>query len=170
MRPAQIFHWGSDFRLYNDIFRRHSNKPIKFPNLFLAKSFAFLRNLKTYKPLNFIEYSKEMATGLLVSQYNFRPYKQKHYESRFTKLFEGYILPRRFGFDVRSVDLSSLVLSGQITRQDAISSLQEPSLTNEEVNREIDFVSQSFLYLQVNFTHTSSSPFVPYLRIIIYRL
>ena len=83
-----------------------------------------------------------MATGLLVSQYNFRPYKQKHYESRFTKLFEGYILPRRFGFDVRSVDLSSLVLSGQITRQDAISSLQEPSLTNEEVNREIDFVSQ----------------------------
>lgn len=140
MRPAELFHWGSDFVLYNDIFRKHSSNHIKLPNLFLAKSLAFFRNVKTYRPLNSIDYSKNLAIQALSTKYNYIPYKYKHYESRFTKLFEGYILPTRFGFDVRSVDLSSLVLSGQLSRDNALAMLKEPPLTHEEVKREIDFV------------------------------
>ena len=62
-------------------------------------------------------------------------------ESRFTKFFEGYWLPTRFGFDFRRIQFSSLILTGQMTREEALHNLETPSYDNEMINQEFNYIS-----------------------------
>jgi N-acetyl sugar amidotransferase len=68
----------------------------------------------------FPAYNKQIATELLSSKYGYRPYSTKHFENVFTRFYQGYILPRKFGVDKRKPHLSSLVISGQTTREEAL--------------------------------------------------
>ena len=68
-------------------------------------------------------------------------YSQKHFESRFTKFFEGYWLPNRFGFDMRRREFSSLILTGQMTREEALDKLKYPSISEEIAKQEFEFVA-----------------------------
>ena len=72
--------------------------------------------------------------------YDWKPYPQKHFESRFTRFFEGYWLPTRFNFDMRRVDLSSLILTNQMSREEALQDLNKPSYDQE-------FIEQDFYYI-----------------------
>ena len=69
------------------------------------------------QPLNFIEYNKEKSMELLKNKYGWIKYDHKHYESRFTKFYEGYWLLKKFGYDKRKAHFSSLILTGQMTRK-----------------------------------------------------
>ena len=69
------------------------------------------------------------------------PYKQKHFESRFTKFYESFWLPKRFGFDVRLVQFSSLILTKQMTRDEAIKELSKPPYDEDTISKEIEYVS-----------------------------
>ena len=62
-------------------------------------------------------YNKEEATKFLVDNYGYQRYAQKHFESRFTRFYESYWLPEKFGFDTRKVQYSSLILTGQMCRE-----------------------------------------------------
>lgn len=73
--------------------------------------------------------------------YGWQPYPQKHFESRFTRFYESYWLPERFGYDVRKVQYSSLIVTGQMTRDDALAQLQEPSFNRETIHQDIEFVA-----------------------------
>lgn len=68
----------------------------------------------------------------LVKEYGYEPYGQKHYEDLLTKFLEGYRMPKRFGYDFRRAQLSSLVVTGQMTREDALKILEQPLVTEEE--------------------------------------
>lgn len=68
----------------------------------------------------FPDYSKQVATDLLASKYGYQPYSTKHFENVFTRFYQGYILPKKFGVDKRKPHLSSLVVSGQLTRDEAL--------------------------------------------------
>lgn len=127
---------GSDLRFIKDVVKRHSPEPLKnypFTNVFRRKFVhPYLRNIHIAKPLNYIEYIQSDVEQLLIKEYGWEPYSQKHFESLMTKFLEGYWLPNRFGYDVRRHQLSSLVVTGQITRKQALEIVSHPSLTPEE--------------------------------------
>jgi alkylated DNA repair dioxygenase AlkB len=68
----------------------------------------------------------------LESEYGYKPYPYKHYESIFTRFYQGYLLPRKFGFDKRRVHLGTLVASGQMARQDALDDLERIAYSSAE--------------------------------------
>ena len=99
------------------------------------------KKIKTLKPLNYFEYNKEKAKELLISNYGWKPYPQKHFESRFTSFYEGFWLYSRFGFDVRKVQLSSLILTKQISREEALEKLSHPPLNERIIQLEKQYIS-----------------------------
>lgn len=126
-RPLKYIYWGSDMRHIKYIVRKYCNSKLKnypfnsaFSNKFVM---PYIKGIKIFKPLNHINYNKNDAISELEKEYGWRSYDEKHYESRFTKFFEGYWLYNRFGFDMRKVDYSSLILTGQLSRADALKKL-----------------------------------------------
>lgn len=93
------------------------------------------------KPLNYVPFIKKDAMNLLQNEYDWKPYPQKHFESRFTKFFEGYWLPERFGFDARRVQFSSLILTGQMKRIHAIELLKKPAYDPETIEDEFNYIA-----------------------------
>lgn len=93
---------------------------------------VFAKKVIGVKPLDLIPYTKAESTCVLVEEYGWEPYKQKHFESMMTKFLEGYWAPKRFNADIRKCQLSSLVVTGQMTRDEALEQLKTPSLTEEE--------------------------------------
>lgn len=76
--------------------------------------------------LNYLDYSKTNAMPILEQEIGWRYYGGKHYESVYTRFYQGYYLPVKFGYDKRRVHLSSLICSGEITRAAALKDLQNP--------------------------------------------
>ena len=143
--PLDWLYHGSDVRNVLDIYRQNSVRKLdKFPlsDIFFHKLFLrYFRGIKVKKPLNLINYNKIDAIAELADKYDWMPYDEKHYESRFTKFFEGYWLPTRFGYDTRKVQYSSLILSGQLTRSDALKKLSRLSLSDNEIVLELQFIA-----------------------------
>ena len=100
--------------------------------------YPFVYRLKSLRPLDYIPYNKEEAKIFLIKELGWRDYGGKHYESTFTKIFQSYYLPVKFGFDKRKAHLSSLIVSGQMTRDEALKILEEP-LWNDKTNSEINY-------------------------------
>ena len=88
-----------------------------------------------------MDYNKGAAAELLSSEYGWTNYPQKHFESRFTEFFESYWLPKRFGFDVRKVQYSSLILTDQMRRDEALSKLKMPPWAKDTENELLPFVA-----------------------------
>ena len=78
---------------------------------------------------------------LLIDKFGWQPYPQKHFESRFTRFYEGYWLPKKFGFDTRKVQYASLIVTGQMTRAEALEQLKTPALDETTVRQEFDYVA-----------------------------
>ncbi len=127
---------GSDRRFLMDVLKKHSPAPLKkyqFTNVLRRKVvLPYIKRVHVVKPLEFVPYVKKDVIDTLVREYDYEPYPQKHFESMMTKFLEGYWLPKRFGFDVRNHQLSSLILTNQMTRDEALNILQAPPLTDEE--------------------------------------
>jgi N-acetyl sugar amidotransferase len=127
--PLQYFYWGTDMIHIRDILRRFGTVPMTtypFSSIYRHKIWLrYVRRVKVIKPLNLLPYTKASALALLEREYGWKPYPQKHFESRFTRFFEGYWLPTRFAFDVRRVQFSSLILTGQMTRDAALRELEK---------------------------------------------
>jgi hypothetical protein len=85
-------------------------------------------------------YKKNEALIHLCDEYSYKPYPYKHYENIFTRLYQGYLLPTKFEIDKRRVHLSSLIISDQMTRADAITELQKPPFSSEaDLRTDIDY-------------------------------
>lgn len=121
------------------------DKPIKtYPltNVFYRKVYMkYIKRIKFVQLLTYFPYNQDAAKDLLIKEYNWVPYKQKHFESRFTKFFEGYWLPERFGYDPRRVQFSSLILSGQMTREDALEELKRKPYDVDTIREEFKYVA-----------------------------
>ena len=90
-----------------------------------------VRRIKWVSFLDFTDYQKAAAIAELVRDFNYKPYPHKHYESVFTRLYMGYILPTKFNVDMRKVDFSNLIVSGQMTRDDALEALEAPAYPSQ---------------------------------------
>jgi len=143
--PYQYFYWGTDMIHIRDIIRLFGTVPMKtypFSSVYRHKLYlSYLKGIKVIKPLNYMPYTKQSAVGLLVKEYGWKPYPQKHFESRFTRFYEGYWLPTRFGFDVRRCQFSSLILTGQLTRDEALRKLEKPPYDRETIDQDFEYIA-----------------------------
>lgn len=92
----------------------------------------YVKGVKTVHLLNYVPLTKKEMIETLSSKYGYEAYKQKHFEDQLTKFIEGWWLPTRFGYDIRKAQLSSLVITGQMSREEALDILKTPPLTEEE--------------------------------------
>jgi N-acetyl sugar amidotransferase len=98
--------------------------------------------LTVHRPLNYLDYDKERAQDELRRLYGWRDYGTKHSESRFTKFYQDIYLPRKFGFDKRRLHLSSLIVAGQATREQALEELSHPAISPRQEKWEVKFVAK----------------------------
>ncbi len=106
--------------------------------------FGFLARIKSISLLNYIHYDKEKAADLLVEKIGYTKYAGKHYESNFTKFYQAYILPQKFGIDKRRAFLSCLILSNQLTREEALLEIQKPLYAPEALEEDIEYICKKF--------------------------
>jgi N-acetyl sugar amidotransferase len=136
VNPSAWGYWGTDMAQINDILKQFGSVEMKtypFTNVYKRKIYMpYVKGVKVVKLLNYTPYIKKDAESLLIRGYDWTPYKQKHFESIMTKFIEGYWLPARFGYDVRKPQYSSLILTGQMTREEALEKLKNPPLTEKE--------------------------------------
>jgi N-acetyl sugar amidotransferase len=142
--PEQYYYFA-DMKLTRAIIGRHALVPLKaYPftsGLYRQVLAPALYGIRRVKPLNMMPYVKQQAMSELESQYGWKPYSQKHFESRFTRFFEGYWLPTRYGYDVRRVQFSSLILSEQMTRGEALEALKVPPYDPQLIDRDFAYIA-----------------------------
>lgn len=143
--PLEWMYYQSDSIQLRDIFRKHGKGELKdYPvtNILWHKVYLpYVKGVKLYRPLDFVPYHKDEAMQFLVDTYGYQKYPQKHFESRFTRFYEGFWLPQRFGYDTRKVQYSSLILTGQMVREEALEKLKVPAYTDEQVKEDFEFIS-----------------------------
>lgn len=102
----------------------------------------YVKGVKTLQLLNYVPFTRQSMIDTLVREYGYEPYGQKHFEDLLTKFLEGWWLPTRFGYDIRKAWLSSLIITGQMTRDAALEILKTPPLTSEESKELFSQVAQ----------------------------
>lgn len=142
--PLEWSYHASDVKHIKDIHFKYGMIPLKnFPlcSIFKYKIFyRFFHGLKVFQPLNYIQYKKIDVINLLQKEYGWINYTHKHYESRFTKFFEGYWLRQKFKIDIRRCHYSSLILTNQMHRSEALNLLKENPYNEDEIQNEIEFI------------------------------
>lgn len=143
--PMEFLYYGTDMVHLNDIRRRFSTNSMPtypFSSVLRHKFYLrYIKGLQVVKLLNYRPYIKENALKMLELEYDWKPYPQKHFESRFTKFYEGYWLPERFGFDTRRVQFSSMIHTGQMTREEALEKLSKRAFNPETIEDEFNYIA-----------------------------
>lgn len=134
--------WGYDafdLKFIRAIQRKFGTVEIKsLPQLRLMPRlyYIYLQNVKAVRLLDYMDYNRNEAKRLLEREIGWRDYGGKHYESVFTRFFQGYILPRKFGIDKRRAHLSALICSGQMKRSEALEIIASDPYPSVEMMRE----------------------------------
>ena len=119
-------------------------------------TFAIIQKLglgfKYVEPLNIVNYSKTMAMKTLKEEFHWQYYGGKHYESIFTKFYQGYILPEKFYIDKRIVHWSALIRNGEITREAVITELRKPIYPPDELRKDREYVLKKLGFSEEEFS------------------
>ena len=122
----------------------------------------FICRLKTLKPLNYMPYDKEDAMKILIDELGWQYYGGKHYESTFTKFFQSYYLPTKFGYDKRLAHLSSLIVSGQLSRDKALEEMTKPLYDDKEIEIEKSYMARKLGVTVEEFKNILQQPIKTY--------
>jgi len=143
--PLEWHYHASDLRQLKDIHRRYGSRPLKtFPtaDIFTYKVYyRFVKGIRVVKPLNHVPYIKEDAIRLMADRFAWQRYPHKHYESRFTRFYEGHWLPSKFGYDKRRAHFSSLILTKQLERHEALERIAQPALDDATIRQDVEYVA-----------------------------
>jgi putative aminotransferase len=137
---------GIDRTLFNSIWRAHGdgepNAEYPLVDILIYKMwYQRILGMKVHHPLNHVRYVKREAEDELERNFGWQRFKHKHHESRFTRFYEDYWLPRRFGFEKRRAHFSSLIMTGQMTREDALIRLTSPEMDEGFLKAEFEYVA-----------------------------
>ena len=164
MPPSWLYR-KMDFANLKDIHGRYGKLPLKtYPTFNFRKQvyYSAVLKLRPVSILNYLPYNKEEAKVLLQKELAWRDYGGKHYESVFTKFFQAYILPVKFHIDKRKAHLSTLICSGQTTRQQALAELEKPLLTPAEMETGKEYVLKKLGLTANNFEDIMNLPVKPH--------
>lgn len=136
---------GIDKTLFLDIHKRFGKRPLRsFPlvDILVYKLYyKYVLGMEVVKPLNLIPYVKADAEVLLEERFGWKRFKHKHHESRFTRFYEDYWMPRKFGYEKRRAHFSSLIMTGQMTREAALERISKPELDEQFLKSEFEYVA-----------------------------
>ncbi len=136
---------GIDKILVMDIYKKFGKGKLKtFPILDILEYkvwYQIFLGMKVFKPLNLVPYIKKDAESLLFEKFGWEKFQHKHHESRFTRFYEDYWLPRKFGYEKRRAHFSSLILTGQMTRDEALDRISRPELDEQTLKNEFVYVA-----------------------------
>jgi len=136
----------NDLRQLKDIHKRFGMIPLKtLPLCGMFKYrlyYRYFKGMKVVKPLDLIPYKKEEAISLLENKFGWQRYANKHFESIFTRFYEGYWLVKKFGYDKRRAHYSSLILTKQMTREEALEKLKQPPYDEELAMEDLEYVAK----------------------------
>lgn len=144
------------------IHRKFGSRPLKtystvsFFNYYFW--YPFVKKMRTVRPLNFMPYDKAAAIAEMERTFGYKPYDRKHGESLFTKLFQNYYLPTKFGYDKRLPHYSSLIVSGQMTRDEAMAKLDEPLYDPRELEADITYFCKKLRISRAEFDALVAAP------------
>lgn len=136
---------GIDKALFEDIWHQCGDgMPIDFPlvDILIYKLwYQKVLGMKVHHPLNLVPYAKKDAEDELERRFGWQRFQHKHHESRFTRFYEDYWLPRRFGYEKRRAHFSSLIMTGQMTREQALDRISRPEMDEHFLTQEFEYVS-----------------------------
>ena len=139
-------YFSTDMRHVKDIHSKFGEKELNtFPTCDIFKYRIFYRlfkGMKVVKLLDSTRFVKKEAIAELEEKFGWQPYQMKHYESRFTRFYESFWTPKKHNFDKRRAYLSSEILSGQLTREEALERVSEPELSEEDMIKEFKYVAK----------------------------
>lgn len=136
---------GIDTLLVKDIHSKFGKRPLKtFPLVDILTYkiyYRYVLGMQVFRPLNLLPYNKKEVEKLLFDKFGWESFQHKHHESRFTRFYEDYWLPRKFGFQKRRAHFSSLILTGQMTRDEALERVSKPELSDDFLEKEFEYVA-----------------------------
>lgn len=153
----------SDFGYIKSVQNKFGTKKIKtFPHGNIFTLFEDRMSNKWVNILDYIDYDKDKAKKVITEELGWQDYGGKHFESTYTKFYQGYILPQKFGFDKRKMHFSSLICMGAMTREDALAALKQPPypIDKQEVDKE--FVCKKFNLTKEEFDKIMNLPIKSY--------
>jgi N-acetyl sugar amidotransferase len=146
VREPNEWVYVNDLRQIKDIHRKFGTVPLKtLPLCGMFKYrlyYRYFKGMKVIKPLDLIPYEKEEAIALLERRFGWERYANKHFESIFTRFYEGYWLVQKFGFDKRKAHFSSLILTGQMKREEALEKLKKSPYDKELAMQDLEYVAK----------------------------
>lgn len=145
--PISWAYYNQDLRNLLAIHKMYGTRKIKtFPTISLIDYLynVFVKGMRQIPFLNYVDYDKQYYKDLLKKELGWRDYGGKHYESVWTRFYQGYYLPKKFGYDKRRAHLSTLVISGQITREEALSEMEKPLYDEELLRNDMEYVLKKF--------------------------
>ena len=164
--PLEWMYYQSDVSLLRDVGRKYMKYPLnKFPTssaLNHRLNLRFRKGIKVLKALDYIPYIKSDAELVLKKIYGWNSFPNKHHESIFTRFYEGYWLPKSYNFDTRKITLSSMILTGQISRNAALEKISRAALSEEESELEISYIAKKLGISYEELKKMLSIPFKTY--------
>ncbi len=159
----KAWHWSAmDAINLLAIHRQYGSRPLRtyttvsfFQYVFW---YPFVKNMRAVRLLNYIPYDRKLAIRELEQRMGWRSYGRKHGESLFTRFFQNHYLPVKFGYDKRRPQLSSLILSGQMTREEALKALEEPLYDPRELEVDMMYLCKKLRISRAQFDEFMAAP------------
>lgn len=146
VKPPYEWTYINDLRMIKDIHNKYGEVKLRtFPTCSMLKNriyYRMIKGMKVIAPLNYVDYNKEAAKKVLSDEYGWQSYKHKHYENVFTRFYEGYYLPHKFGYDKRRCYDASLILTGQMTREAALNDLACPAYDEKQIREDMEYIAK----------------------------
>ncbi len=146
VKPPQEWTYLNDIKMIRDIHKKFGKRALRtFPLCGMFKYriyYRYLKGMRVIRPLNMVTYNKDEAIALLEREFGWKSYENKHYENIFTRFFEGYWLPKKFGFDKRRCYFSSEILSGQMDRDEALKLLDQNPYDEKMALEDMEYIAR----------------------------
>jgi len=146
IRPPMEWIYMNDLMMAMDIHKKFGTRPLKtYPTCHLLKYkiwYEKFHGMKRVFPLDYVIYDKAKALELLHEKYGYESYANKHYENVFTRFFEGYYMPHKFGYDTRKNVLSNMIHADTITREKALKVLEQPPYDEEQGKLDLEYIAK----------------------------
>ncbi len=143
------------------IHKAYGTVPLKtfpFMNAKVKRYYQKVKGIQSISVLSYVDYNKKAVKALIQKELGWRDYGGKHYESIWTRFYQGYILPRKFKIDKRKAHLSDLIFGGQITKEEALAELEKPIYDEAQLKTDYEFVLKKFGLTDVEFENLMKQP------------
>ncbi len=163
--PISWAYYNQDLRHLKAVHRRFGTKPLQtMPTISLSHYlyYVFVRRMRQIPFLNYVHYDKEEAKRILEKELGWRDYGGKHYESVWTRFFQGYYLPVKFGYDKRRPHYSTMICSNLMTRERALAEMEKPVYDGLLLKQDMQFVLKKFGLSREEFAALLAEPPKPH--------